>query len=265
MSKSTIKLGPLSEKLLTGARSTGHGHDKYPAFQEWADELEQLLEFAVSQNQFERFGNPISKGRAHQRDEAVVELRSAFIFSRNGFPVIAWEPPGAGQSKGEYSLSADGQSVFVEVKSPGWEAELSPEEIKAGRTKEPKYVQGDGRAVAPWLQTRECVKRAYHKFSDDKPNLLLIADDFHVSLADDLDQVKIGLFETNPVFGGEAGYFTNAAYERLGGVGLFSAHLMSDKRPVEYSLIVLANPFASRQTRLPELLTKLKLEDACLK
>ena len=88
MGRKVIKLGPLSEKLLAGARSTGHGHDEYPAFQEWADELEKLLEFAVSQNQFEHFSNPISKGRAHQRDEALVEVRSAFVFSRNGFPVI---------------------------------------------------------------------------------------------------------------------------------------------------------------------------------
>ena len=121
---------------------------------------------------------------------------------------------------------------------------MSPDEIKAGRTKEPKYVQGDGRAVAPWLQVRECIKRAYHKFADDKPNLLLIADDFHVSLVDDLEQVKIALFETHTVFGGEAGYFTNAAYERLGGVALLGAHLMSNRDKIEYSLAVRANPFA---------------------
>jgi hypothetical protein len=162
-------------------------------------------------------------------------------------------------------LSADGQPVFVEVKSPGWEAELSLDEIKAGRTKAPKYVQGDGRSVAPWLQTRECVKRAYHKFTDNQPNLLLIADDFHVSLANDLEQVKIGLFETNPVLGGEPGYFTNSAYERLSGVGLFASHLISDRIAVEYSLIVLANPFALNDTRLPESITQLSLKDACLK
>jgi len=80
-----------------------------------------------------------------------------------------------------------------------------------------------------------------------------------------LEQVKIGLFETNPVFGGEPGYFTNAAYERLGGVGLFAAHLMSDKKEVEYSLIVLANPFALKETRLPESLMKLNVGDVCLK
>jgi hypothetical protein len=261
MRKSTIILGPLSETLLAGARSAGH--DEYPAHQEWADELEKLLAFAVSQNQFDRFANPISKGRAHQRDEALAELRAAFFLSRSGFPIIKWDPPGASGTVGEFLLDAKGQPVFVEVKSPGWEAELSADEIKAGRTKQPKYVHGDARAVAPWLQVRQCIKRAYHKFTDDQSNLLLIADDFHVSLVDDLELVKVGLFETRTVFGGEPGSFTNAAYERLGGVALFGAHLMGDK--IEYSLVVLTNPFALKETRLQESLTNLKTEDACLK
>jgi hypothetical protein len=112
MGRKVIKLGPLSEKLLAGARSTGYGHDEYPAFQEWADELEKLLEFAVSQNQLERFASPISKGRAHQRDEALAELRSAFVFARNGFPVIAWEPPGSRKIQGRIFLECGRSTCF---------------------------------------------------------------------------------------------------------------------------------------------------------
>jgi hypothetical protein len=241
--------------LLAGAKSTGHGHDEYPAHQEWADELERLLEFAVSQGQFKRFQDPISKGRAHQRDEALAELRTAFFLARNGSRITQWDPPGASGTVGEYLLDANGQPVFVEVKSPGWEAELAADEIKAGRTKEPKYVQGDGRAVAPWLQVRECIRRAYHKFTDNQPNLLLIADDFHVSLVDDLDLVKIGLFEPRTVLGGEAGYFTHSSCELIGGVALFAAKCMD--RGIEYSFIVLPNPFALERTRLPESLIAL--------
>jgi hypothetical protein len=209
----------------------------------------------VSQGQFERFQNPISKGRAHQRDEALAELRTAFFFSRNGFPIVQWDPPGASGAVGEYLLSANGHPVFTEVKSPGWEAELSEEERKAGRTKKPKYVHGDARAVAPWLQTRECIERAYHKFKDDQSNLLVIADDFHVSLVDDVELVQIGLFENRGIYGGEMGCFATSTYERLGGVALFSAKLMS--RIVEYEMIVLSNPFALPATQLPEALIKI--------
>src|SRR6266481_5358049 len=216
-----LKLGPLSWKVLSERISNG-----FPWKQRVADELEKLLEFSDSQNQFERFLGRISKAADNRMDEVVQELRTAFFFYRNGFPICRWEPSGLLGKIGEYSLRADRQEVFVEVKSPGWEAELSPEEIKAGRTKQPKYIQGDARAVAPWLQVRDCMKRAYCKFTDAQPNLLVIADDFHMSLTEEDDsQFEIALFEKTTVFNKEAGYFANSSYERLGGIGIFSVRL----------------------------------------
>jgi hypothetical protein len=48
---------------------------------------------------------------------------------------------------GEYLIDTpEGQHVFVEVKSPGWEGELSDEERTAGRAKQPKYQQEEGGA-----------------------------------------------------------------------------------------------------------------------
>jgi hypothetical protein len=248
-----VNLGPLSQRVLGGARSAGKG--EYPAFQEWADELERLLAFAVTQAQFARFETRLSRGRAHERDEALQELRTAFFLSHNGFPILKWEPPGLPPTFGEYTLGAEGQNVFVEVKSPGWEAELSADEIKAGRAKRPKWVDGDGRAVAPWLQARQCVARAYRKFTDTQPNLLVIADDFHVPLTNESDQLAIALFERNTVFNGEPGYFTGSAYERLGGVAVFSATLA--RSDVEYAFRLFENPCAVDRTRIPSSLIRL--------
>jgi hypothetical protein len=242
-----VKLGPLSRELLLGARSAGQ--DQYPANQRAANELERLLSFAVAQDQLQRFRSPISKGQKHQRDEALQELRTAFFLARNGFSITQWDPPGLSGAKGEYSIKADGQEVFVEVKSPGWEAELSPEEIQAGRAKQPKYIQGDARAVAPWLQVRQCVSRAYYKFNDSQPNLLIIADDFHIPLTEDCEQVEWGLFEKSTILNGEAGYFTNSAYEHLGGIAVFSLSLTPVD--VEYAFRVFTNPFSLPLTRLP--------------
>lgn len=189
-------------------------------------------------------------------DEVMQELRTAFYFHGNGFPVCRWEPPGQFGKIGEYSLSAEGQEVFVEVKSPGWEAELSLEEIQAGRTKQPKYIQGDARAVAPWLQVRECIKRAYRKFTDTQPNLLIIADDFHMSLTEEDDnQFMIALFEKTTVFNNESGYFANSSYERIGGIGIFSVRLTTEG--MAYAFKVFTNPLSLERTRLPQSLGSL--------
>jgi len=249
-----LKLWTVVTEGLVGAR-----FQWFPMETTSSDELEKLLEFSDSQNQFERFLGRISKAADNRMDEVVQELRTAFFFYRNGFPICRWEPSGLLGKIGEYSLRADRQEVFVEVKSPGWEAELSPEEIKAGRTKQPKYIQGDARAVAPWLQVRDCMKRAYCKFTDAQPNLLVIADDFHMSLTEEDDsQFEIALFEKTTVFNKEAGYFANSSYERLGGIGIFSVRLTTDG--LAYAYKGITNPFSLERTRVPQSLGSLSEE-----
>jgi hypothetical protein len=56
-----------------------------------------------------------------------------------------------GASKGEFTVEGPARApVFTEVKSPGWEGELAPQEFSAGRQHQPKHLYCDGRAVAPW-------------------------------------------------------------------------------------------------------------------
>ena len=46
---------------------------------------------------------------------------------------MQWEPPGLNGKFGEFNISTlEQKSVFVEVKNPGWEAELSVAEGQAG-------------------------------------------------------------------------------------------------------------------------------------
>jgi hypothetical protein len=43
----------------------------------------------------------------------------------------------------------DSESIFAEVKGPGWDGELTQEEIKTGRQHAPKYSNAEARFVNP--------------------------------------------------------------------------------------------------------------------
>lgn len=252
MSAMTVTLGPLTTKVCIPRPWT----DAYPAWQEWADELERLLAFADSQGQLQNYLPRLNTRRNNQRDEALNELRVAFFLHRSGFQIVAWEPPGQGGKVGEYTIQArEGRPTFTEVKSRGWESELSQPERLARRTKLPKYIDGDSRAFATWQGLRDCIAAAYVKFLPSQPNLLVVADDFFVSLDNCKLPVDIALFANNTGYGGQAGYFTSAVYENLGGVAVFAA--TPKDGIVQYSFQVYENPFASSRNKLPQALLAL--------
>jgi hypothetical protein len=245
-----IRLKPLSAMLV---RDAGwKGKDAYPAWQEYADELEVLLGFLRRQGQLERFWPRLRSPRPHERDEALQEIRVAYHLSERGFPICDWEPLGAGEHKGEFNIRARESSlVFVEVKAPGWESELSDAQRAAGRQKEEKYRRGiEGGAVGPWRGIRQAIRKAYPKFLDSQANLLVIADDYFVSLNEwgDLAAGQALLLDSTAL--GERGYFCSSLYENLGGVAFFSAAI-SEQR-VEYQFTLYRNPKTLKTTALPD-------------
>jgi hypothetical protein len=55
--------------------------------------------------------------------------------------------------------------MFVEVKSPGWEAQIAREEGQgSSRLLQPKYINGEGRWLDSVERVREAVSRAYPQF-----------------------------------------------------------------------------------------------------
>jgi hypothetical protein len=109
--------GPVARRLISPDRWT----DAYPAWPAWAKELDVLLLFADEQGRLSDF-IPRLESRNAQRDEALNELRVAYLLHHSQFPVVQWEPPGLNGRVGEYLVATpEGQKVFVEVKSPGWE------------------------------------------------------------------------------------------------------------------------------------------------
>src|SRR5258708_5501507 len=139
-------LGPVARSLISTVRWT----DKYPAWDDFAEELDTLLLFAKSQGRLSHFV-PRLESRNTQRHAALNELRVAYFLHQNRFPVKEWEPPGLNGRVGEYLIGiSESQDIFTELKSPGWGGELSDAERRAGRTKQPKYRNGEGGAFGNW-------------------------------------------------------------------------------------------------------------------
>jgi hypothetical protein len=154
---------------------------------------------------------------------------------------------------GELMLTSPGNpDLFVEIKSRGWESELTQTQKYAGLAKLLKYDVWKGGAVGNWQAVHACISsdNCYPKFLPTKPNLLIMADDLNVSLHDTLFQVREALFGEKR-FLGEDGYFATNRFENIGGLGIFNFGARS--RGVEYEFIVFLNPNALPATKLPSL------------
>lgn len=239
-------LGSLTNEVKSGAKWT----DKYPAWQKCADEFEELLQFAKKENQFDKYLGAL-RGSDSQRDSAIAELRVARHFSDNGFRVVEWKPKGAGGNEGEFFVEgSENQRVFVEVKSPGWEGQVTPEERSAGRLKQGKYIDGEGGSVQTWRKLRFAIGKAYKKFRDDTPNLLVVADDLFISLASNPAIIaRLALYASSGVAG--KGCFADQKHQRLGGVGLFGVNQQLDEPDVTYQMTLFLNPNSLPATKLP--------------
>jgi len=184
--------------------------------------------------------------RASQRDSALSELRVAFFFDRSGFPVSEWRPLAEPPKEVEFAIGcASGDTIFIEVKSPGWEMELSQAERLAGRTKEPKYQNGEGRMFANNEAITFAVDKAYPKFSATHSNLLVVADDLFVSMEHGTEWwADAALYDP-----GRGGKFTSTTYERLGGVGCFWWSRKAGQ--MQYEMPLFVNPLVLSSCALP--------------
>lgn len=242
------RLGPVARKLLSPDAWT----DGYPGPVAYVKELDVLLKFADEKGCLPRFV-PNLEARNNQRDEALNELRLAYLLENLDFPVTQWDPPGLKGKVGEFLLnSPERTAIFTEIKSPGWESQLSPDEIKAGRAKQPKYIGRGVGKIGNWKAVHRCISspRTYPKFSSNQSNLLIISDDLRLSLHDSLFQVKGALYGEQRLYEVE-GYFTNDRFENIGGLAVFNAFSIVPSRGLEYEFIVFENPHALPTTKLP--------------
>lgn len=260
--------GLLNQRLLREARWAGK--DGYPACEQYVVELEGLLGFIQAHNRLNSFWPRLTSARPQERDDALQEVRVARFLTLNGFPIVEWEPRGNGNFIGEFAVEAPpSPPVFVEIKSPGWEGQLTQEQRDAGRAKQEKYQGLEGGADGPWRDIRMSVRKAYPKFVSTRPKLLVIADDRFVPLATWGNlAAEQALFMESAALDGESGYFTASQFENLGGIALFKQEIQVDlvpefsEKPLGYDFLLYPNSFARSGTALPsgfvEAFSKLK-------
>jgi hypothetical protein len=263
---SDVNIGPLTRSLIAGAK--WEGHDAFPAWQNWADDVESIMEFLANNNRFDHFCDLIQKTRTVQhRDAMLAEARGGFYLHRNGFRVLEWEPLGEGTARGEALVRlGESPAIFVEVKQPSWQGEhlpltiadqrrLSQEDRAArlARMKQPRFLPNvcEGGAVGSHHFSMSVVRRnALRKFSAGQPNLVIVVDECNVtpvglpSLAhyvqNEFLQPAHDPLDPNDRY----------TYDRLGGV-LF-LNTVSFGVEVEYNVEFIANPQAIVPCALPE-------------
>jgi len=259
-----VRLGPLTQRLLSGAR--WQGADEFPASQVWADDVEEVLTFLQRERRLEAFLAIIQNVQTPQhRDALLAEVRGAFHLARSGFRIVQWEPPGEGTAKGDVLVSlADCPDIFVEIKQPGWQGEHLPRRVaerrslsqdakqkRFARMKQDKRRDGECGAVAPHSEAMDVVRRnALPKLTDRCPNLVVVVDDLKVTpvglpwLAEFVEREF-----ANPDHDPDdpEDVFT---YERLGGV-LFLEPEPENSQMIYYRANFVQNPGALPGCALP--------------
>jgi hypothetical protein len=250
---SVLTLGPLTALL----KSEASWHDNFPAWQAFADECESLLVFLQERKALGHFW-PRLRAKQQQRDEALNEIRVAYFLHSVSYPVVDWEPTDAGNRKLEYAVAISSQRMLVEVKSPGWEAELSDEQRSAGRANEPKYRENvsEGGPAGPVQVIRRAVEKALPKFSGNFSSLVVISDDCFVNLGE-WGWGPLTTALTQKLVGGYGpGLFLGTAYSTIGAACLFRAVLYAGQNEVKYESLCLANPNSRSSSAVPEAAVK---------
>jgi hypothetical protein len=211
--------------------------DDFPACQEWADEVETVLSPLEEHGQFDRYLPRLQK---MERDETLAEARVSYFLLHKGFRIVSWEPMAESGHPGEFEIQwKNDPPIFVEVKAPGWEGELSEEEKRIPRRNKWKLRRGV-RSVNPIERVLYAARKAtqeQRKFSPDRPNLLVVADDLFRS------PVTVPLNTLIPLV--QQGLI---AFSRLGGILLFNAVCHN---VVEYRARLIVNPAADPRCTLP--------------
>ena len=229
-----VNLGPLARTVLD--RAPWRNTNEFPSNQVWADEFERVLAFLHSQGVFEdRF---LSRLSANEWEGALTEARAAFFFHRNGFEITDWHPEAVNDRPGDLEVRWRGsEPVFVEVKRPGWEGELSADELRARRQQQPKYIQGDARAVDPIARIAYAVDKALPKFSADRCNLVVTVDDLFMSPTEIVTDWVVGRLEEQ---------LREEKYSVVAGVFMLSPVKYADVDSVEYRKWFVVNATARR-------------------
>jgi len=218
---------------------------------ELKNEINKWLLYIRKKGQLGRFISRLTKMNNSKRDETFAEISSAyFLENLLNFTVIDWEVLTKNNKDIDFVIKGKVNEIFCEVKSPGWEGELSKKELMGGRKDQRKYIHLECRSFGHWKNIRYAIKKAYTKFLSNCNNLVIIQDDLLVPILDfpTDKQIKIALFEEQAVYNNEKGVFVGNDYENVGGVLLININPTSRNKVYKYKFI--KNPNALKTYNL---------------
>lgn len=207
----------------------------------------------LAQGQFDRFLPLLRDVHAKHRDAKLAEARVSFFLHRNGFKILEYDPPGANGNGGDLRVQwRETKPIFVEIKHPNWHGELAPrtkrkqqglttEQTEALRKRlaQPKDIDGEARWIDPVGQAMWVLdENALKKLHPDRPNLLVVADDFFVTPID-MPNLEVDV-KTR---------LKDPKYERVGGILFLKPDLLD--RGVRYRMKFIENENALPSCRLP--------------
>ncbi|HZK11172.1 MAG TPA: hypothetical protein VFD10_02285 [Atribacterota bacterium] len=199
-------------------------------------ETNNWLLFIKDKNQLDRYLPRLTRVTKAMREETLAEIASAYVMENLlGYTIVNWEEKTVGDYDVDFLIKEETEKIYCEVKSPGWESELTKKELKKGdqgRRGKPKYLSGEIRWFAHWKNIRHVIKKAYPKFLSTSKNLIIVKDDLYVSILDfsTSTPVEIALYEETGQYNNEMGYFANSEYENVGGILFIDVNPTSSKK-----------------------------------
>lgn len=228
--------------------------DDYPSCEEWREKDNKLLEFARQKGVLDCYQHRLQTDNKSRRDETINELRVAYFFEKGcGMPIVEWHPSGG---RGDFIVSINEKNIFCEVKSPGWEGEIVKSQgSNSSRIRQPKYIHAETRSVDNSTHIMSTIERAYNKFLDNMPTLLIVVDDFWMDCFTDglcIDRALHRPKLPQPYVDNKPeGVFVGRQYERLGGALFVQLDLISNKGFV-WKVHIAKNNNAIFWVRLPD-------------
>lgn len=244
----------------------------FPPCDEWKGEIEKHLRFMRDKGWLAKIKPHL---QSRQYDSFLSEIFAAYFIENDlGFEVTRWNPQTTEQGHDVEFCIKDGtcSEIFCEVKSPGWQGQLTQEEMRSGRAKQPKYlVSHDARYVAPYKNIRKTIDKSYKKFLSDRQNLLIITDNlldplsirpqFNSELGREIPwNIYIALYNSDDDLYAGKGCFHTKTYENLGGT-LF----LNDKFLTKFFAWFEANPDARMPLSKQFVAQALKLNEERIK
>ena len=226
----------ISRKLWQGKKS------QFLPDQAFIEDLVSILNHLVKHQQIEKYISRF-KGKSTQVNGALAEARVSYFLEKIGFKILTWEPAGAGNHEGEFIVQlGNSPHVFVEVKAPTWESELTPEELLGWRKKQIKDLHAEARFVDPVSLIKRAIDKAVPKFEKDKINLLAVGG--YLSFLSPFE-IPRDIFE--PQINSE---LSKMKIEHLSGI--FILDLGNWGNSVQYKSFYISNPVVQSISSLPE-------------